>query len=358
MNTNNNSTTTSGNASSGFGTKIKGAVEAVHGAGENIRGTMLGAVDTMSKKGPTKNDEIAREGRLEMERGLAKLRGTNVTSQAGTGPTGATTGMASSYPEPSANANVNANQLQTDQFHGGGAAHGTGLTGAKTGTAPSFPEPSANTGANQLQTDQFQGGNATHGTGLTGATAAAASSYPEHSSNANANQFQTDQYQGGNRTHGTGPTGATAATASSYEPSSNANQFQTDQFQSGGAPHGTGPTNTAAMSGPGYTDDFKQPHGHTTGGPADTYPSHHRDDAIAGVPPAQLQEVRAVNQDYHLAQNSRSEYDPSQATYRGQTTAKEPVDTVSNDQRTGMPDSGYNNTSGPNTTHPNVDPVN
>ncbi len=47
----------------------------ISGAGENIRGTVLGAVDTMTKEGPSKNDEIARHGRLEMEGGLANIKG-------------------------------------------------------------------------------------------------------------------------------------------------------------------------------------------------------------------------------------------------------------------------------------------
>lgn len=37
---------------------------------------MLGAVDTMAHRGPTQNDNIAQQGRLEMERGLAHLRGS------------------------------------------------------------------------------------------------------------------------------------------------------------------------------------------------------------------------------------------------------------------------------------------
>lgn len=45
------------------------------GVGENARGTLLGAVDTVTNEGPTKNDEIARHGRLEMERGLANMKG-------------------------------------------------------------------------------------------------------------------------------------------------------------------------------------------------------------------------------------------------------------------------------------------
>jgi len=50
------------------------------GAGENLRGTLLGAVDTMSHEGMSKNDEIARQGRLEMERGMANMRGHGKTT--------------------------------------------------------------------------------------------------------------------------------------------------------------------------------------------------------------------------------------------------------------------------------------
>jgi len=52
------------------------------GAGENICGTFLAAVDTIIKpeSGPNKNDELAHHGRLAMERGLAKMKGQGVGS--------------------------------------------------------------------------------------------------------------------------------------------------------------------------------------------------------------------------------------------------------------------------------------
>jgi len=68
------STNTSGQ-SNGLGAKIKGGIQAIHGLGENIRGTALGALDTMSEGHETQNDEIARKGRVETEAGLAKWKG-------------------------------------------------------------------------------------------------------------------------------------------------------------------------------------------------------------------------------------------------------------------------------------------
>ncbi|KAG2024059.1 hypothetical protein CC2G_001654 [Coprinopsis cinerea AmutBmut pab1-1] len=79
---------TSNNAGRSFGTKIKGVFEVIHGLGENIRGTALAAIDSMSKSDSTKNDEIARQGRLELERGLTNLGKRRGQSSATTGPTG------------------------------------------------------------------------------------------------------------------------------------------------------------------------------------------------------------------------------------------------------------------------------
>ena len=51
------------------------------GAGENLRGTLLAAVDTVIRPdgGVTKNDELAHQGRIAMERGLAKMKGQGGT---------------------------------------------------------------------------------------------------------------------------------------------------------------------------------------------------------------------------------------------------------------------------------------
>lgn len=65
---------------SSIGHKIKGATQFVHGMGDSIRGTALGAVDTATGGGETKNDEIAQRGRLEMQEGLDNMRGIHPAS--------------------------------------------------------------------------------------------------------------------------------------------------------------------------------------------------------------------------------------------------------------------------------------
>ncbi|KAF6741934.1 hypothetical protein DFP72DRAFT_941126 [Ephemerocybe angulata] len=52
------------------GTKVRGVFEAVHGAGENIRGSALSAVDSLAGQGPNRNDEIARQGQQETQMGV------------------------------------------------------------------------------------------------------------------------------------------------------------------------------------------------------------------------------------------------------------------------------------------------
>ncbi|KAJ7466214.1 hypothetical protein B0H11DRAFT_60084 [Mycena galericulata] len=74
---------------SGLGAKIKGAAQMVHGAGENIRGTILGGVDTVVHKGPSANDEIASKGRQQTAEGLANFKGRPMAAEY-TNPTGAT----------------------------------------------------------------------------------------------------------------------------------------------------------------------------------------------------------------------------------------------------------------------------
>ncbi|KAF7974173.1 hypothetical protein HWV62_13303 [Athelia sp. TMB] len=76
-------------AGSGFGNKIKGAIQVTHGIGENIRGTVLGAVDTVSGDN-TGADNVATTGRAEVDQGMANMRGTAppVGDAAGTGVVG------------------------------------------------------------------------------------------------------------------------------------------------------------------------------------------------------------------------------------------------------------------------------
>ncbi|KAF6741935.1 hypothetical protein DFP72DRAFT_1179888 [Ephemerocybe angulata] len=72
----NNSSSVPPNRGRGFGEKIRGVYEVIHGIGENIRGSFLGALDTMSHHDstvPSRNDQIAAEGRAELQRGLTHL---------------------------------------------------------------------------------------------------------------------------------------------------------------------------------------------------------------------------------------------------------------------------------------------
>uniref|UniRef100_A0A0W0GBW5 Uncharacterized protein n=1 Tax=Moniliophthora roreri TaxID=221103 RepID=A0A0W0GBW5_MONRR len=69
--------------------RSRGAVDAVHGAGENIRGTALGAADTVAHDQSAKNDEIAATGRNEWANGLARIRGQPTSADTTTGAYGA-----------------------------------------------------------------------------------------------------------------------------------------------------------------------------------------------------------------------------------------------------------------------------
>ncbi|KAF7327063.1 hypothetical protein MKEN_00281600 [Mycena kentingensis (nom. inval.)] len=68
-------TSTNANNQQGLGTKIKGAAEAVHGMGENVRGTLLGGVDTVFHHDSTTNDTVAARGRDEARTGAERAFG-------------------------------------------------------------------------------------------------------------------------------------------------------------------------------------------------------------------------------------------------------------------------------------------
>ncbi|KAF8999644.1 hypothetical protein BDQ17DRAFT_745382 [Cyathus striatus] len=180
-------TTNSGTgAGSSFGNRVRGVFEVVHGVGDNIRGTALGAVDTMGHNGLTKNDEIARQGRLETQRGMAHLKEPPLGTQPGEQGLPGSTGPAT---------------------YSHDATRETGI-----GSYPNDPTgnpPMGNTG------NRGYGDGAHH------------------------------QVPGADTTQGTGPY------ANSSYPAQSSNG-------------------------------------------AEGYPSHHRDDAISGVPPSQLDEVQGA----------------------------------------------------------------
>ncbi|KAJ6505613.1 hypothetical protein DFH09DRAFT_1375255 [Mycena vulgaris] len=79
----NTSTSTSNTTTGkpGIGSKIKGAVQVVHGLGENVRGTILGGVDTVVHGNSADNDAIAAKGREENAEGLARMKGGPVAAE-------------------------------------------------------------------------------------------------------------------------------------------------------------------------------------------------------------------------------------------------------------------------------------
>ncbi|KAF5366534.1 hypothetical protein D9758_008947 [Tetrapyrgos nigripes] len=63
-------------SSSSLGNKVRGAGHVIHGIGDNIRGTALGAADTVtnSREGESRNDVLARGGRDETAMGLDMMK--------------------------------------------------------------------------------------------------------------------------------------------------------------------------------------------------------------------------------------------------------------------------------------------
>ncbi|KIK97210.1 hypothetical protein PAXRUDRAFT_825185 [Paxillus rubicundulus Ve08.2h10] len=72
-----NNADSTGGEKVGIGSKIKAAAQVVHGIGENIRGTAMGAADTIagSKSGEAKNENIVVQGQSEIAQGRARLKG-------------------------------------------------------------------------------------------------------------------------------------------------------------------------------------------------------------------------------------------------------------------------------------------
>ncbi|THV07018.1 hypothetical protein K435DRAFT_960226 [Dendrothele bispora CBS 962.96] len=73
--------------SSNLGDKVRGAAHVIHGVGDNIRGTALGAADTVtnSREGEAKNDVLATGGREETARGMSMFKGGAADSGQGGG---------------------------------------------------------------------------------------------------------------------------------------------------------------------------------------------------------------------------------------------------------------------------------
>ncbi|KAJ7223496.1 hypothetical protein GGX14DRAFT_427699 [Mycena pura] len=55
---------------------LRDVFQIAHGVGENIRGTILGAIDDWENKGEQRHHDIARQGRVEIDQALQRLRGS------------------------------------------------------------------------------------------------------------------------------------------------------------------------------------------------------------------------------------------------------------------------------------------
>lgn len=91
------------------------------GLGENIRGTTLGAVDTVAHGGAVnKNDLIAEQGRREFESGMGKLRSgaSSTASRTGTVPGSSRPSRGVDVPPTSLAAENLSRQMHTQREHG------------------------------------------------------------------------------------------------------------------------------------------------------------------------------------------------------------------------------------------------
>ncbi|KAJ7059598.1 hypothetical protein C8F01DRAFT_1145072 [Mycena amicta] len=66
--------------STSLSTKMKGGAKVATGLGNTVRGTTFGAIDSVENRDSSTNDEIARRGRMEIEEGIAMIKGRPATS--------------------------------------------------------------------------------------------------------------------------------------------------------------------------------------------------------------------------------------------------------------------------------------
>ncbi|KAF8181943.1 hypothetical protein K438DRAFT_2021028 [Mycena galopus ATCC 62051] len=58
-------------------TTFRSMFQIMHGVGENVRGTVLGAIDDWENKGQQKHHDVARQGRAEIDGAFQQLWGTS-----------------------------------------------------------------------------------------------------------------------------------------------------------------------------------------------------------------------------------------------------------------------------------------
>ncbi|KAG2067148.1 hypothetical protein BDR04DRAFT_1105470 [Suillus decipiens] len=190
MSTDNKNTATKKNGGGGgFGNKLKGAAQVIHGMGENIRGTALGSADraTNSAASAQKNADLATKGRAEIAEGMAKLKGHAppppaapagaATATPGTVPAdqGTTTGTGTGSGTDAAAAT--ATPMVTDQGQQQGKGdEKTSADGGKSGLESTGPD------AAQTSREAAVGAGAVHEQKSPGEAAAGNSAVPEQKS--------------------------------------------------------------------------------------------------------------------------------------------------------------------------------
>ncbi|KAJ7118065.1 hypothetical protein C8R44DRAFT_878704 [Mycena epipterygia] len=286
------STSNTSNGHVGLGTKIKGATQAINGLGENVRGTILGGVDTVLHQDSTPNDAIAAKGRAQHAEGLAKMQGRPLAAeyarpqQAGTAAHDKTGGQytqdMTGHGGQQSDWNNNAGAQTGIAGTNDGAMYGTGAQGAPAAGVAGQNQPYDSAGTQPYDSSAT-------GTG-TGAPAAGVGDYYPTQQQEYAG---TGGGQGNARTQapydsrapvpGTGaPT--TGAGADSHPTQQQAYSVTDSQNRAGNQPY---PDNSAAArnipdyDGPGNAQMQEARHDRPPG-----EPQHHRDDAISANPNA------------------------------------------------------------------------
>ncbi|KAJ7743509.1 hypothetical protein DFH07DRAFT_943186, partial [Mycena maculata] len=175
------SNTTTGN--SGIGSKIKGAAQIVHGAGENIRGTILGGVDTAVHKDSSANDEIARKGREQHATGVSNLKGRPLAAQYAhpadaTAYGGNNTGGIGPGAQQTTDLQTAANGSPSDP-HAGGPGAGTNITGTAEYSNAQQGYDATNSVNQPTGLNNARAPGATQGDGRTGVDTTGAGLYPD-----------------------------------------------------------------------------------------------------------------------------------------------------------------------------------
>ncbi|KAJ7681016.1 hypothetical protein DFH06DRAFT_1164835 [Mycena polygramma] len=63
----------------GVMTTVWNVAQLVHGLGETVRGTVLGAIDDWERKGEETHHQVARQGKAEIDKAYRKLRGNSAS---------------------------------------------------------------------------------------------------------------------------------------------------------------------------------------------------------------------------------------------------------------------------------------